>query len=280
MTGMPIVTRPGFLTSGIAAVLGVILTLVGLSLFPRPSTSPRPQPSSVFVYAFDDAPITLVEYRSAAEGESEYRVQLTVWIADAPGGHAPKHPQVTFKLPPGQKFHREHDAYKRFGVWWLDTEIPIAPAGEIYNGSRAFEIEGSNPGFAVDGEHVVAVRPEIGGTTDDDTNVSVTYAIPHSAELEWQQNPPDSSTGRANHWDYLWTRYGVGESTAVNVTREGDAQFQGFLAAALFALGLSSVFVIIPELMKELLRKPKTADPDPDPDPAAKKRRPRRARHR
>jgi hypothetical protein len=245
--------KPGYAIAIYVGVVGVVLVALGVAMFPRPAVSPRPE--RVELDAYDEVAIPYLDYSVDRLTESRYRIRVTIWVTDSAKGVRSGDPSVFVILPTGQKFIGQKASEKRYGHWRVDASIHVAPSGEaIYKGAAAFEVRGSDFGYGATDEHVVVVRPTLGGTLDKDSELTVTYPVPNSDKLEWQQNPPDSSTKNTNRWEYFWSQGGVGESTALNVVLEGQSQFRGFLAAAFLALGASALFVVIPEVVRERAR--------------------------
>jgi hypothetical protein len=243
--------KPGYAIAVYVGALGAAFLGFGVLLFPWPQVSPRPERLSIDVESNGNHAVAGVDIGARRLSDLTYRVTVVVWLDPAEGNN-PNDPEIEIILPDGQQFVHRPDARRIGTAWLIDPTVHAVPGDEgVLRSKLVAEITGAEFGYDFRGEHVVAVRPAIAGSVNTDTPLTVTYGIDNLKELEWQQNPPDSSTPKTATWDYTWTKDAAPESTAVNVAESGSSQFRGFLAAAFFALGGSALFVIIPEWMKQ-----------------------------
>jgi hypothetical protein len=237
-------------TPVLLAVLGLVLVIVGLILYPR--RAERPAPVTTKLDVFSTCPLFSIGYAvdpaRGRPGVSRLEVRLTLPEGALPGSGAcvgGRGAGVTVVPPAGTKLM---NCSKCHGRWTVGLPFPADGVATAY-----FYVRAGGFGVFSNGATTFAAIPEVvyirKATPVGTPELIAAYDVGSASSYDWSAEPPVSATNSGAIWEEPVTRGVTAGRVAVGIDQAVQASdaFVSFLAGVLVALGGAAILAAVIE---------------------------------
>jgi hypothetical protein len=259
--------KPGYLAAIWLSVFGVVFVVSGAVLFFFAAPQKPPTPQSFTISIQDPHWVDEVNLSVEKVTKSTFTVDLVVSSSNSPKSKSSfNQVLIDLGLPKGDSPAKrtKSDILGAYSRWTHTTQLPLASGqGDDLSTTVKLAVLGHLYGYETDGVDVATDLPSIDSGQSDasgnedppgdkhPTHVYLKYPIPNISQLSWLENAPSQAIGKDETWNYTLQSNQAAKATATNVNIERTVAVEGFLAAALFALGGSALISAFPEAFHE-----------------------------